>query len=188
MKLIRNILIVLVVLFIVGAVFGSPGEDKAYSSNDAQQDEATLDNQQDATEPEATEQESAPKEPETVANLSNADFDITFARVSDSGIDVTLYSNNGNIMVMPSWFEVAGEKIPMFEDGNNNPRVHISAGEATDLSWIDLMNEESQNVHIVIDGVSDYSSFVMHFDESITTDSSTKVYEILDCSLTVTQR
>lgn len=141
---------------------------------------------QDATPSSAseTEQEAEPKKPVATASTKNADFDVSDVSVSENGIDLTLMADM-NVMVFPNYIEVAGNTYPLIVEGDLNPQIHISSGGAENASEIDVSDRGTTTVHISIDGVDDYTSFTMYFDEALYGVGS-KTYQIQNCELTVT--
>lgn len=80
--------------------------------------------------------------------------------------------------------EVADSTYSVYDaDGNLNPEVHFSV-DGKDTYQVDLKEGDSQQVHVSVDGVTDYTHFKMRVDDTIYDDSG-KSWQIKDVTVEV---
>ena len=141
----------------------SPAQEQAATNDEKSQTEKKAEEDTKKAEEAETEkkQEEVAKPETNVSNTTDADvkFVITF----------TMSSKNDNVLFFPSVFNDGNEQYSIYgADEDLNPKVHfVVDSNGKDTSSVDIKEGETHEVHVSIDGVSDYTYFIIDGENTV---------------------
>lgn len=103
------------------------------------------------------------------ARITNSsDASVEFVSADENGITLEFSpkDDDENVLIVPNSFDVGGSThYVLGQDGELNPRVHFAL-DGKDVGMLDLKAGGSEQVTVSVDGVSDYTDFTMHLDDT----------------------
>lgn len=160
--------LVVLVIGVIGAIAGGGSNNGKSTTSDSTSQEVTTSSDNSSSDQGDSSADTQESTPTSRITRNTTDVEASVVSVDETGVTLTLTSDeHDNTLVVPNYYKIGDDKYNILgSDDELNPQVHFSQnGEDISTATLDIKAGTSQDVHMSVDGVTDYSHFEVNLDD-----------------------